>query len=55
MLIMVYSSALHRRTRLVLAGVTDPVMDILAATRTDRLLTVCRTPAELERALRGEG
>jgi anti-anti-sigma factor len=51
MLLSTHSDAQSRGARLILSGVTAGVMEMLESTRMTSILTVCRTPEELEAAL----
>lgn len=52
MLVTTYSTALHRDIAVVLMAVREPVLDLLNLTKLAKLLTICRTAEDLERALR---
>lgn len=51
MLIEVQTFARTRAASVVLAGVRDEVMEVVSVTRLEKVLAVCRTPAELEQAM----
>ncbi|MHC5114689.1 MAG: STAS domain-containing protein [Planctomycetota bacterium] len=52
MFVAMHSAAQNRGAKLVLAGVSKPVIEILVATHLQKVLTICTTTQQLDEALR---
>jgi anti-anti-sigma factor len=52
MFVSTYTSGMHRGITVILADVSDFVVEVLKSTRLDQMLAICRTSDDLEAALR---